>query len=101
MNEQDNNVPLDSTSMYANVFSFLGLPLSRDLEDKDIDAMVMGIPYDLGTSGRSGTRNGPRSIRQASSNLCWEEKRWPCFLYILLLRSEANCPLSQRSSCKS
>jgi agmatinase len=77
MNKQDKNVPLDSASMYANVFSFLGLPLSRDLKDKDIDAMVMGIPYDLGTSGRSGTRNGPRSIRQASSNLSWEEKRWP------------------------
>ncbi len=65
------------TSMYANVFSYLGLPLSRDLSDKRIDAVVMGVPYDLATSGRPGARGGPRGIRQASANLRWEEMRWP------------------------
>lgn len=69
--------PIDDTSMFSNVFSFMGLPLSRDLEDKQIDAVVMGIPYDLGTSGRAGTRSGPNGIRQASANLRWEEQRWP------------------------
>jgi agmatinase len=73
----DNKVPLDDYSFYANVFSYMGLPLSRDLGDDNIDAVVMGIPYDLGTSGRAGTRSGPQSIRQASANLRWEEKRWP------------------------
>jgi agmatinase len=73
----DKKVPLDDYSFYANVFSYLGLPLSRDLADDSIDAVVMGIPYDLGTSGRAGTRSGPQSIRQASANLRWEEKRWP------------------------
>ncbi len=71
------SVPMDDYSMYANVFSYLGFPLSRDLDDSSIDAVVMGVPYDLATSGRAGTRSGPMGIRQASSNLRWEEKRWP------------------------
>ena len=37
----------------------------------------MGIPYDLGTSGRPGARGGPNAVRQASANLRWEEQRWP------------------------
>ena len=73
----DNNVPLNDYSFYANVFSFMGLPLGRDLDDETLDAVVMGVPYDLGTSGRAGSRDGPRSIRQASANLRWEENRWP------------------------
>jgi agmatinase len=73
----DKNVPVDDLSIYANVFSFMGLPLGRDLSNDRIDAVVMGIPYDLGTSGRSGTRLGPSAIRRASANLRWEEKRWP------------------------
>ena len=68
---------LFDTSMYANIFSFMGLPLSRDLGNADIDAVVMGVPYDLGTSGRAGTRGGPTGIRQANANLRWEEQRWP------------------------
>jgi len=49
--------------------------LTRDPDDAD--AFVVGLPYDLGTSGRSGTRGGPGGIRGASANLRWEEKRWP------------------------
>lgn len=73
----DKKVPIDDTSMFSNVFSFMGLPFSRDLDDSSIDAVVMGVPYDLGTSGRAGTRSGPNAIRQASANLRWEEQRWP------------------------
>ena len=64
------------SSTYANIFTFMGLPLSRDLNEQ-VDAVVMGVPYDLATSGRSGTRFGPTGIRQASAQLRWEEKRWP------------------------
>jgi agmatinase len=74
---ESKQVPFDDVSFYANVFSFMGLPLSRDLEPSELDAVVMGVPYDLGTSGRAGTRSGPRGIRQASSNLAWEGSRWP------------------------
>jgi agmatinase len=73
----DKTVPLDDYSFYANVFSFMGLPLSRDLGDSSVDAVIMGVPYDLATSGRAGTRSGPQAIRQASANMRWEEKRWP------------------------
>jgi agmatinase len=64
------------SNTYANIFTFMGLPLSRDLNDQ-VDAVVIGVPYDLATSGRSGTRFGPTAIRQASSQLRWEGKRWP------------------------
>jgi agmatinase len=75
--QTDNLVPLADDSSYANIFSFMGLPLSRDLDQEGLDAVVMGIPYDLGTSGRAGARSGPNGIRQASANLRWEEQRWP------------------------
>jgi agmatinase len=64
-----------SISMYANIFSYLGKPLTRNLDDGDV--FVVGLPYDLATTGRSGTRSGPAAIRQASAALRWEENRWP------------------------
>ena len=73
----DEKFPIDDSSMFSNVFSFMGLPLRRELSDDRLDAVVMGVPYDLGTSGRAGTRSGPNGIRQASANLRWEEQRWP------------------------
>ena len=66
---------IDSYSIYANRYSFMGRPLTRNPDDADV--FVIGLPYDLGTSGRSGTRSGPGGIRSASANLRWEEKRWP------------------------
>ena len=64
-----------SASLYANSFSFMGYPLTRDTAGADV--VVLGVPYDLGTTGRSGTRHGPGAIRQASAHLRWEDKRWP------------------------
>ena len=65
----------NSYSMFANVYSYMGLPLTRNIDSADV--VVMGIPYDLGTTGRAGTRHGPQGVRLASGNLRWEEKRWP------------------------
>ena len=67
--------PINSLSNYANVFTHMGLPLSRELNDADV--FVLGIPYDLATTGRAGARGGPMAIRQASAHIRWEEKRWP------------------------
>lgn len=64
-----------SDSIFSNIFGFLGLTLSRNPDDADV--FVLGIPYDLATTGRAGTRSGPLAIRQMSANLRWEEKRWP------------------------
>lgn len=61
---------------YANVFTFMGRPLSRTLDDQ-VDAVVLGVPYDLGTSARPGARFGPTAIRQAAAQLRWEKRRWP------------------------
>jgi|TARA_Y100000310_G_scaffold224111_1_gene225962 agmatinase len=67
----------DDVSLYANLFGFLGAPLSSDASGGEADVAVLGVPYDLGTTGRAGTRSGPTAIRQASGNLRWEEARWP------------------------
>ncbi|MFN8385493.1 MAG: arginase family protein [Anaerolineales bacterium] len=40
------------------------LPVTREL--KGVDVAVMGVPFDSGTSYRTGTRFGPRKIREAS-----------------------------------
>lgn len=65
----------NSYSIHANIYTYLGRPLSRNPDDADV--FVIGLPYDLGTSGRSGTRSGPLGIRNASANLRWEQNRWP------------------------
>lgn len=65
----------DSHSIFANIYGYMGKPLTRDPAAADV--FVIGLPYDLGTSGRAGTRGGPGGIRNASANLRWEEKRWP------------------------
>lgn len=72
----DNEKLVADLSMYANVYTFAGRPLSRELT-AEVNAVVMGIPYDMATTGRSGTRMGPNGIRQASAHLRWEEHRWP------------------------
>lgn len=55
---------------YSGALSFLRRNYSRDLED--VDLAIAGIPFDLATTNRPGTRFGPRSIRQASSSLAWD-----------------------------
>ncbi|MCC7118151.1 MAG: agmatinase [Anaerolineales bacterium] len=49
---------------FMGIPSFMRLPVTRNL--KDIDVAVLGVPFDSGTSYRSGTRFGPRKIREAS-----------------------------------
>jgi agmatinase len=50
---------------YAVPPSFLGVTRS----DRDADYVVAGIPMDIGTTNRSGTREGPAAIRRASRML--------------------------------
>jgi agmatinase len=49
---------------FMGIPSFMRLPVSRDL--KNVDVAVMGVPFDSGTSYRTGTRFGPRKIRETS-----------------------------------
>tara|TARA_B100000780_G_C21092229_1_gene440254 strand:- start:589 stop:846 length:258 start_codon:yes stop_codon:yes gene_type:complete len=52
-------------SMYANQFSFLTRPLTRDMT-QSFDAGIVGLPFDLATTGRAGARSGPNAVRQAA-----------------------------------
>lgn len=63
--------------LYGTMGSFLQLPSVTRLEDSDADVVISGVPFDLATSGRSGSRFGPQGIRSASANLMWEGERWP------------------------
>jgi agmatinase/guanidinopropionase len=49
---------------FAGITSFMRCPVSRELGG--VDVAVAGVPFDGGTSYRSGARFGPRKIREAS-----------------------------------
>ena len=52
---------------YAGVLSFMRRPYTRDLTG--VDVAVSGIPLDLATTFRPGTRFGPAGMRAASVQL--------------------------------
>lgn len=64
-------------SLVSNAFGFLRLPLNFQPYSSDADWVITGVPFDMATSGRAGSRHGPAAIRQVSTNLAWEGKRWP------------------------
>lgn len=49
---------------FVGLATFAGYPLWQP--DTNLEAVILGIPYDEGTSYRPGTRLGPRAIRNAS-----------------------------------
>jgi len=53
---------------FHGITTFMRLPASRELGE--VDVAIVGVPFDSGTSYRSGTRFGPRKIRE-SSLLLW------------------------------
>jgi len=59
---------------FAGALSFMRRQYSRKLDG--IDYAVTGVPYDLATTYRPGTRFGPAAIRAASTNLAWGPP-WP------------------------
>ena len=54
---------------YSGALSFLRRRYTKDLTG--VDVAVVGIPFDLATTNRPGTRLGPRAIRTASASLAW------------------------------
>lgn len=58
-------------STYGGITSFMRRRYSRDLAG--VDVAVLGVPFDLATTNRAGTRMGPRGIRTASASLAWEQ----------------------------
>lgn len=64
-------------SLVSNAFGFLRLTLNFQPYHSDADWVITGVPFDMATSGRAGSRHGPTAIRQASTHLAWEQHRFP------------------------
>ena len=60
------NQPLGGNEMprFAGIASMFRLPVQPDA--KGLDVAICGVPLDIGTSNRVGTRYGPRQIRTES-----------------------------------
>ena len=58
--------PLDSGTVprFAGLPTFMRLPVA---DPSQVDIAILGVPFDLGTTNRAGTRHGPRELRNQSS----------------------------------
>ena len=63
----DKNQPISGNDLarFSGPNTFMRLPSVNDL--KGLDVAVLGIPLDIGTSWRSGTRFGPKQVRAESA----------------------------------
>ena len=63
------NQPISGNDLarFSGPNTFMRLPAVNDL--KGLDVAVLGIPLDVGTSWRSGTRFGPKQVRSESAML--------------------------------
>lgn len=71
---RDDDHGVIAETSYAGALSFMRRRYTRDLGEADV--AVMGVPFDLATSGRSGARLGPRAVRSGSSHISWSNP-WP------------------------
>lgn len=60
MNDKIHNLPI------TGIASFAKYPICTDLDQLDADVCVMGIPYDQSTPYLTGSKFGPRRIREVS-----------------------------------
>ena len=75
MSNRINNQPISGNVQprFSGSGTFMRLPKTEQLTD--LDVAILGIPIDIGTSWRSGTRFGPRQIR-AESNMLRPYNMW-------------------------
>jgi len=59
-----------SEPTYSGALSFARRRYTKDLTN--VDVAVVGIPFDLATTSRSGARLGPRAIRESSTMMAWD-----------------------------
>jgi guanidinopropionase len=52
---------------YTGIATFFRVPYTQDLAESDIG--LIGVPFDGGVTNRTGTRHGPRAVRDQSSLL--------------------------------
>jgi agmatinase len=72
---------------YSGAISFMRMKTAPKADGADI--AVMGIPYDMGTTGRPGARFGPRAIREQS--LATGEFEWGLFPWDYEVRDVYEC----------
>lgn len=65
MTEYNQPISGNDLARFSGPNTFMRLPQATSLEG--VDVAVMGIPMDIGTSWRSGTRFGPKQIRAESA----------------------------------
>ncbi|WP_295315067.1 agmatinase [Roseobacter sp.] len=65
MAEKNQPISGNDLARFSGPGSFMRLPMVNDL--KGLDVAVLGIPMDIGTSWRSGTRFGPKQVRAESA----------------------------------
>ncbi len=56
---------------YAGIASFFKAPYVPSPTRREGDVAVLGVPFDEGTTNRSGARMGPRALREASTNYAY------------------------------
>jgi len=67
MSEKNQPIGGNELARFSGPGTFMRLPSVNDLTG--LDVAVLGIPMDIGTSWRSGTRFGPKQIRSESAML--------------------------------
>ena len=62
---------------FGGIATFLKAPFLPEPAATDGDVAVIGVPYDEGTTGRAGAREGPRALRAISTNWAYREGNEP------------------------
>ena len=87
------NQPISGNDMarFSGPQTFMRLPETNNPEG--LDVCLMGVPIDIGTSWRSGTRFGPKQIRQESAMIRPYNLQTGCGCHILCLHHQAVEPV--------
>jgi agmatinase len=64
---------------YAGIATFFKAPYVPAPGTADGDVAVLGVPFDEGTTNRSGTRQGPRALREASTLWAFQNGHEPLY----------------------
>ncbi len=65
MAEKNQPISGNDLARFSGPNTFMRLPMANEM--KGLDVAVLGIPLDVGTSWRSGTRFGPKQVRAESA----------------------------------
>ena len=58
----------------TGIATFAKCPICPDLNDLQADIAIIGAPSDIGMQGKTGTRLGPRGIREQSTRFHYTEE---------------------------